>query len=905
MRPIVRVLVAGLPVALACDAPTPPLLLGGITLHVVTAPGETTILDSGRILIRGVTSRDVSTTPGKQETIAGLQPGPYTVALEGFHLNAVYYFGQVTGVTVVAGQNTSAPAITFAPFTPGQPTFTDTFWIGKQVPVSFGSVGAPSYTVQWSEDPTFSTGVDSATVAGTTLQITVANYAVYWVRARATDSYQHAGALGAAARIRTVKFGPPKRLRFTGQPTTTLAGAAITPAVEVIAQDSLGDTAAAFSGIVTIAIAANPKNGTLSGTATVAASSGVARFSALSIDSAAIGYTLRATATGLTPDTSQLFTITPTAADLLIAASPTLTVSPTTVTQGNTVTVSGFKVTNKGNAASGTSIPIGYYLSADSSLTTSDVRLGGVSAPQLAPAETTAVASKNLTVPGGTTPGSYYLGALVDDSARTPESNESNNFQSTAVKVKVIFQVTAVLPPNGASGVEAGAVAAAQFSDAVNLATLNATSIAINTGGDTLPVKINYDSPSRTASLSAPLLPNSPYQGRVTTAVQDTAGRPLPSTQTWSFTTRAWQGIAVAAGGSPPSMRLYGGGAYVAHAGNGLSYSGCIANCTTLANWGTAVVDAAGQQPSLAIDSKGRLHITYFDGTLGGLKYATCAPSTADCTMPGNWQTAVLDTVGHIGSPVGYGSSIAIDQNDRLNVTYHGNSDFSTSDLKFATCDSVCTNPLRWQIITVDQAGDVGHYPSLAIDRLGRRHVSYYFYDFTSGTGDKGFLKYATCAAGCNTPANWDTVTVDNPGPLGAYSSLAVDSSGRPHVTYWGSGSYATFDNLVYATCTGVCSQPAGWQVVVVDHPSGLSSESSIGVDARGRLFVSYASGDDNISTLKFATCATACTSASSWRSSFVDVQAGKVGYLSSLVVDGQGRVHVSYSGVGGLWYVE
>jgi hypothetical protein len=109
-----------------------------------------------------------------------------------------------------------------------------------------------------------------------------------------------------------VVSGPATQLVFTVQPPpTTSAGAAITPAVQVTAMDALGNTATGFSGIVTIAIGANPGTGTLSGTTTVVAVAGVAIFTNLSINSSGTGYTLIASTSGLTRGTSASFDITP------------------------------------------------------------------------------------------------------------------------------------------------------------------------------------------------------------------------------------------------------------------------------------------------------------------------------------------------------------------------------------------------------------------------------------------------------------------------------------------------------------------------------------------------------------------------------------------------------------------
>src|SRR5207244_1006825 len=100
------------------------------------------------------------------------------------------------------------------------------------------------------------------------------------------------------------KRGVEGKRVFTGRRSNTEAGVAITPAVQVTARDGQGNTATGFTGNVTVAIGANPSGGTLAGTATVAAVSGVATFSGLSIDKAGTGYTLVASSSGLTDPTS-------------------------------------------------------------------------------------------------------------------------------------------------------------------------------------------------------------------------------------------------------------------------------------------------------------------------------------------------------------------------------------------------------------------------------------------------------------------------------------------------------------------------------------------------------------------------------------------------------------------------
>src|SRR5439155_68392 len=95
--------------------------------------------------------------------------------------------------------------------------------------------------------------------------------------------------------------GTATQLAFTVQPSTTVAGAAISPAVQVSALDAAGNPVPSFTGSVTVALATNPGGATLGGTTTVAAANGVATFSPLTLDKTGTGYALTATATGLTP----------------------------------------------------------------------------------------------------------------------------------------------------------------------------------------------------------------------------------------------------------------------------------------------------------------------------------------------------------------------------------------------------------------------------------------------------------------------------------------------------------------------------------------------------------------------------------------------------------------------------
>jgi len=70
-----------------------------------------------------------------------------------------------------------------------------------------------------------------------------------------------------------------------------------------------------------------------------------------------------------------------------------------------------------------------------------------------------------------------------------------------------------------------------------------------------------------------------------------------------------------------------------------------------------------------------------------------------------------------------------------------------------------------WDIQTVDSAGSVGEYTSIALDSNNYPHISYH----NSAYWD---LKYARWNG-----VSWDIQTVDSAGEVGAWSSIALDNS--------------------------------------------------------------------------------------------------------------------------------
>ena len=298
-------------------------------------------------------------------------------------------------------------------------------------------------------------------------------------------------------------------------------------------------------------------------------------------------------------------------------------------------------------------------------------------------------------------------------------------------------------------------------------------------------------------------------------------------------------------------------------------------------SWVTVTVDTASAGAwnaisSIAIDSNDVLHISYNVANSADLKYATCSSS---CTTASNWNNVSIDTSG----AVGYYTSIALDSNDALHISYF---DDTNKDLKYATCSSGCTTASNWNIVSIDTSGAVGYYTSIALDSNDALHISYF--DDTNTN-----LKYATCSSSCTTASNWNAVSVDSFGSSifdpEVRTDIAIDSNDGVHISYFDN----TNDDLKYATCSSGCTTASNWNKVSVDTTGDVGYSASIGIDSNDGLHISYSDKTNN--NLNYATCSNACTTASNWNNETVDSSSVLTGEYTSIAIDANDGLHISY----------
>src|SRR5205823_1279815 len=106
------------------------------------------------------------------------------------------------------------------------------------------------------------TNPSTGTLSGTKTEAAVAGVATFAGlsidKAGTGYTLTATGAGSTTSAAFNITAGTATQLVFSVQPSTTVAGAAIAPDVQVTAQDGNGNTATGFTGNVTVAIGTNP-----------------------------------------------------------------------------------------------------------------------------------------------------------------------------------------------------------------------------------------------------------------------------------------------------------------------------------------------------------------------------------------------------------------------------------------------------------------------------------------------------------------------------------------------------------------------------------------------------------------------------------------------------------------------
>ena len=264
-----------------------------------------------------------------------------------------------------------------------------------------------------------------------------------------------------------------------------------------------------------------------------------------------------------------------------------------------------------------------------------------------------------------------------------------------------------------------------------------------------------------------------------------------------------------------------------------------------------------GLYSSIIMDSRGIVHISYYDAVRGNLKYARINGSSKD-----------VDTVQHInGEKNGLFTSIALNNNREPRISYFNE---TQDDLKFAyLTDS------GWKFTTISHQSKTGLYTSMAVNHSNNRtYIS--FYDF---------YKNKLMLASLNND-KWSLTEIDAAGTTGVYNSMKLDSSDRAHIAYYDESS----PGLRYARWTG-----SNWERWELDSGPSVGLYATLALDSNNYPQIAYYEGATNeLYYIRWTGTKWTGTSTSNDDPSIVDTT-GDVGKYASIAVDSNNFPHISY----------
>ena len=292
--------------------------------------------------------------------------------------------------------------------------------------------------------------------------------------------------------------------------------------------------------------------------------------------------------------------------------------------------------------------------------------------------------------------------------------------------------------------------------------------------------------------------------------------------------------------------------------------------------------DWVGSYSSIALDVVGNPVVSYFDSSNLDLKVMHCN----DPNCAGNNESITTADTGGTGTPPSYFaagrySSLKLDANGNPVIAYMH--DGPAYAVKLMHCNDPNCVGGNESITSPDQDGSpVGEFLSMELDANGNPVMSYH----------KGISSQDLRVMHCNDPncaGNNESITSpDTVGNVGTYTSLELDGSGYPVVSYYDWTNY----DLKLMHCNDPNCAGNNESITSPDTVGDVGGDGgSLKLDTSGNPLISYR--DATNGALKLLYCGNPNCTAGNQAISPDNV--GDVGGYASMILDKAGRPVVSY----------
>jgi len=314
----------------------------------------------------------------------------------------------------------------------------------------------------------------------------------------------------------------------------------------------------------------------------------------------------------------------------------------------------------------------------------------------------------------------------------------------------------------------------------------------------------------------------------------------------------------------------------------------------------TPATQSAGKYSSIGIDSSGVAHISFlFEDTAASTKRLYYSFGN-DSSWSTPWIMEEDNNSDGIVNNAGEFSSLAVDSEDGIHISYHDSTDVSGTgsdglDLRYVYVSPSDTSFTDSELVYNGNSGSGtgvrGRYSSLALHEkiVDGENVVYPYMASWAPVGTGTIVTKIAFSVNDTTDGTWENYGINSASRYGKYASIAVDAGGQAHMAYL----HANQSQLTYARCSSYAeasSISCQASTNLASMTDGGDQTTSIDVAPDGTVHILYY----QYSTLSLKHVYG--TSSTTWTTETVDnTSSSNVGQYADLSISADGTLHAAY----------